>query len=1017
MKNSKRILFLITLILSVNLFAQDGTLDKTFGNNGEINYYAGADYISDIISLSNNKTLLLTKKSISQDIRTNAAQQCIFFKFDEDGSLYQTFGNNDILKLDTIDNNSMVCRYTNPRVYDNGKILLIQNKIKRTLLHYEDAIDSVCIQSENNILRINEDGSIDTNFGVNGFLNIYSWENVFSFNINKTPELYYLDIRSDGSFITALKNGISGYEIRCYNYNGSINETFGTNGKISVDNKPPIILDNEDNFYTLYDRIITKYNSIGNKIMSYGNSGKFDLSDACPTNYLSSFQQIDSKNNLFIDLNTDSTILSIIKITKNGELDYSFGSAGIKKIIGSDLNLDNNISLRHKSIKIAKDNSLICSAHTSINYPNFTDRVWTKFLPDGNFDISFSNNGYLLSSELELEKPLYDNSSSSFCIRKKDQKILYATLQSDTISLYIIKNSHTYSSTHVSGEVYDKWDVDTVFVDGDITIPKDSSLQINPGTHVYFTGKYTFNILGQLIANGTKNDSIFFFADSLGRDFNSPYYKPEGFWYGLGFKNTDDYNSPKSEISYCDFKYAHSRGWNTYWDQGFDKDVDSVGAPIRLYYSSNVSIKNIKISECNSSYFGTIQIIHSSPDIGYSDVGEIQITKNSQAKIHNLLMKGNYGKQIYIHNSNPILDSIIFEDSKQSALFGRGFGGKITNSIFRNNEFNWKEAGGAVSLVEGSTAIFNNVLFENNKQTYNQGWYGYGGAVFINDSHPEFKNCEFINNSATGGGGAVAVVSYAGPIEEYSVFENCLFVKNTVTMGPGTIVTGAKIKLINCTIADNTASYDAGISNDSGQPNIIKNNIVYNNGPDLNQQISLHRMSGEVVYNMIQGNYAGKDAATTNIHDVDPLFRDTSTNNYHLQNTDCGYTTNSLAIDAGDPNSTDMVLNCMQGLGTNRADMGCYGGQYTSPKGGNNLSLKINNTIIPLIYPNPATFAINIQLEIQVSEIQIFNQQGQLVIKSDNKRDINISILDNGIYIIRVIDNYGYIYNSKFIKK
>ncbi len=141
----------------------------------------------------------------------------------------------------------------------------------------------------------------------------------------------------------------------------------------------------------------------------------------------------------------------------------------------------------------------------------------------------------------------------------------------DTLVLneYITVRSDTYI-----GEVSGIWDIDTVKIIGNIYIPEDSTLTIMPGTNIYFTGNYKFDIFGTLLAEGTETDSIFFFSDSLGYA-NWNYV---GVWGGLTFHSTTINNQEQSTIKYCNFKYVNGRG-------------------IALY-ESNIEIENTKIDSC-----------------------------------------------------------------------------------------------------------------------------------------------------------------------------------------------------------------------------------------------------------------------------------------------------------------------------------------------------------------------------------------------------------------------------------
>ena len=88
--------------------------------------------------------------------------------------------------------------------------------------------------------------------------------------------------------------------------------------------------------------------------------------------------------------------------------------------------------------------------------------------------------------------------------------------------------------------------------------------------------------------------------------------------------------------------------------------------------------------------------------------------------------------------------------------------------------------GGAIRIIHGS-ATFNNCVFENNKACENTfGGFGWGGAIFLDESDASLiaKNCRFTNNKADNGGGAVCVEDGAS-----ASFENCYFSGNTAPDG------------------------------------------------------------------------------------------------------------------------------------------------------------------------------------------------------------------------------------------
>lgn len=67
-----------------------------------------------------------------------------------------------------------------------------------------------------------------------------------------------------------------------------------------------------------------------------------------------------------------------------------------------------------------------------------------------------------------------------------------------------------------------------------------------------------------------------------------------------------------------------------------------------------------------------------------------------------------------------------------------------------------------------------------------------------------------------------------------------------------------------------------------------------------------------------------------------------------------------------------------------------------------------------LVYPNPATDEINIQSDIPIKTVSIFNINGQVVLQT-TQMQINISHLSQGIYLLRGITESGDILQTKII--
>ncbi len=498
----------------------------------------------------------------------------------------------------------------------------------------------------------------------------------------------------------------------------------------------------------------------------------------------------------------------------------------------------------------------------------------------------FDNDGSIDSHQ---ENPLYAYSNPGTYSVKLI--VSYTSSFADTL---IRENYIAISENHVSGDVSGVWNVDTVYVDGDITVPQGKTLTITPGTVVYFTDWYKLDVQGQLIAEGSENKNIIFDA-------------PEDVvWHGMRFYYTDDNSQPVSKIKYCQFTKAGGGTWG------------NPGWPALYFVHSTVSVLDSKIFHSGSSEFNySMSLINSGGNISNTElhnVSGLYIDSSSTTSISNCHFDSS---GISIHNSSPTIDSCVVEHSWNGSsvvgIYSINSSPVISNTIMKNNN-------GGVYFTN-SNPVLKFVTIEDNKTGSN------GGGGYFDKSNAVLTNVIVKGNTGGQSGGGLYFKAQNNGDTYSAVLKNCLIAQNTISnssnSGSGTVFVGKYSgEFTNCTIADNVASSWAGVMTDSYSQAHLNNSIVWNNGNNLDFQAG-----GLYTYSIIQGNYVGSDTATTNQQNIDPLFRDAANGDYHLQSTGCGYNSDSPAIDAGHPAINDVVLDCATaGLGTLASDMGAYGG-------------------------------------------------------------------------------------------
>ncbi|MCK5816890.1 MAG: T9SS type A sorting domain-containing protein [Candidatus Marinimicrobia bacterium] len=476
-------------------------------------------------------------------------------------------------------------------------------------------------------------------------------------------------------------------------------------------------------------------------------------------------------------------------------------------------------------------------------------------------------------------------------------KLLRASLLLLSLSIALLSAQTQISAGSVSG----LWTQanSPYHINGDIAVPIDSVLTIEAGTSIYFSGEYQFNVYGQLIAEGTQTDSIFFYSDSLGKLSSYPYYA--GFWYGITIHATDSTGQDPSSFDYCKISYAYER----WLDEASIEFNRRFGGGL-IFYKSDVNVSNTKIKDCYQSGSCLLGIYSTGTieNVSVINSGAIEIL---QSEIDIKDSDISLGLGIQLTGAETIISNTKIHDN-DAYFISSGFGAISADSSY----FELINCEITDNAKGGIGAKFSIVDIQGTKITGNDG----NGGLFI-ESPAIFANCDIRENN---GFGLMFNSSTNWVTPNISNIRNTIIAKNTDAGLYFISNNGANV--INCVIADNTSSNSWGGIKNGNADVTVTNSIVYNNGSDLNYQAG-----GFYSYSIIQGNYVGSDTATTNLQNYDPLFRSASTGDYRLQSTDCGSFYNSPGIDAGDPNISDWVMDCASaGLGESRSDIGAYGG-------------------------------------------------------------------------------------------
>jgi hypothetical protein len=276
-----------------------------------------------------------------------------------------------------------------------------------------------------------------------------------------------------------------------------------------------------------------------------------------------------------------------------------------------------------------------------------------------------------------------------------------------------------------SGDVSGIWTLERspYRINGEITVPNDSTLTIEPGVEVDFAGHYKFNIQGRLLAIGTPQDSIHFTAAD-----------PQTGWHGIRFINTPGTND-SSRIVYCSFTHGKA---NT----GDYNGDDRRGGAIFIRGFSKVSVSH-SLFEYNMN----------EGNIAAATGGAAIFVAEASPRITNNTFLNNTGTTdcaILCWYTNAVIADNLFarNSGPHGPVFCAYYSPIISGNIISHNVTT--RAGGGIFNMTTNARITNNIIICNRCF----GGEGEGGGIkcWVNDQSVSTNNTIAYNSAAHGGG-------------------------------------------------------------------------------------------------------------------------------------------------------------------------------------------------------------------------------------------------------------------------
>lgn len=314
----------------------NGSIDTSFGNSGYIhtkNLFTNNNDPS--VLLDKNGNIFLASKQYSADFSSHNSK---IVKFNPNGILDTTFGNNGEVTLNNIDIQSVV--YNNTAELGNDNLIFVINNNLPNI-------------SSNSIICISPAGNIVTSFGNNGILTFdKSLNNLITYNnsIYTVSEKYSTDYSNWTYFIEKFDN------------NGVKDNNFATISETLIDGSTFLKIDSAGNLTTitnnvtiteLYNSFVKKYNiATGSPIASFGNNATLSFDEIALVDVV-----FDTENNMILaggkHLGDDVFNPYLTKFSSDGTLVTDFNQTGFYEELTNDLGYIDNIKMLNDEIIVS----------------------------------------------------------------------------------------------------------------------------------------------------------------------------------------------------------------------------------------------------------------------------------------------------------------------------------------------------------------------------------------------------------------------------------------------------------------------------------------------------------------------------------------------------------------------------------------------------------------------------------------------------------------------------------------
>jgi uncharacterized delta-60 repeat protein len=376
----------------------DGSLDSSFGNGGIVTTSVGTNCGSCYISAL---AIQPDGKIIAGGLGRTSTFVYALVRYNTNGTLDTSFGNGGIVKIEIGVNINETLR--DIAIQPDGKIIFAGT----------DYIDGTPIDYDFALARLNTDGSLDASFGTGGIITTsFTTERDYAYALGIQTDGKIVVAGSAGEGISPATKA-SDFALARYNTNGTLDTTFGNGGKVvtpffsgNFSDAVQSLLIQPDNKIVAIGRAsdgtnsgfaLLRYTANGSIDPSFGNEGKVFTLFSSDSGASAASIQPNGKIVVAGSVFGPAADLALARYNSNGSLDTSFGSDGK---VTTDFNSRNDNA---NAIAIQSNGKIVAAGFSAFVGSPVSDFALARYNGDG----QVSRTQFDFDGDAKADVPVY----------------------------------------------------------------------------------------------------------------------------------------------------------------------------------------------------------------------------------------------------------------------------------------------------------------------------------------------------------------------------------------------------------------------------------------------------------------------------------------------------------------------------------------------------------------------------------------------------------------------------------